>query len=213
MAPPFGSPGLQNCIEKWAKLRRPPPPPLCKLGIRLWARNHLILGEKWDEIWVKTFFFFFLVFALRLILGEKWDEIWVKTFFFLLFTWFWAKNGTKFEWRPFFGFFFLVFALHLILGEKWDEIWVKTFFFCSSRDFGRKMGRNLSEDFFLFALHLFWAKNGTKFECGNFKFWSMFFSNFLKFLAPPPFQYPAYATVYQYVINLSFVMLVQLYCI
>ena len=24
--------------------------PLCKLGIRLWARNHLILGEKWDEI-------------------------------------------------------------------------------------------------------------------------------------------------------------------
>ena len=33
-----------------------PPPPLRKLGIRLWAWNHLILGEKWDEIWVKTFF-------------------------------------------------------------------------------------------------------------------------------------------------------------
>ena len=29
-------------IEAW--------PPLCKLGIRLWARNHLISGEKWDEI-------------------------------------------------------------------------------------------------------------------------------------------------------------------
>ena len=40
---------------------------------------------------------------------------------FLLFTWFWEKNGTKFEWRPFF------FALHLILGERWDEIWVWQF--------------------------------------------------------------------------------------
>ena len=30
--PPFGSPGLQNCIEKQAKLRHGPP--LCKLGIR-----------------------------------------------------------------------------------------------------------------------------------------------------------------------------------
>ena len=43
-----------------------------------------------------------LFFALHLILGEKWGEIWVKTFylFFLLFTWFWAKNG------PFFMFYF-----------------------------------------------------------------------------------------------------------
>ena len=30
--PPFGSPGLQNCIKKWAKLRHAPPH--CKLGIR-----------------------------------------------------------------------------------------------------------------------------------------------------------------------------------
>ena len=51
--PPFGSPGLQNWIEKWAKLRHGPP--LCKLGIRLWARNHLILGENLDEIWVWQF--------------------------------------------------------------------------------------------------------------------------------------------------------------
>ena len=97
---PFESPGLQNCIGKWAKLRHGPPL-LCKLGIRLWARNHLILGEKQDEIWVKTFFF------------------------------------------------------------------------CFSPDFGRK--------------------NGTKFECDNFKFWSMFLSNFLKFQTPP-FLNPAYAT-------------------
>ena len=46
-----------NAIGPWlAKLHRKVskieawPPPLCKLGIRLWARNHLILGEKWDEI-------------------------------------------------------------------------------------------------------------------------------------------------------------------
>ena len=51
-------------------------------------------------------------------------------------------------------------------GRKWDEIWVKTFFFL------------------LFTW--FRAKNGTKFECDNFKFWSMFLSNFLKFLPPPP---------------------------
>ena len=94
--------------------------------------------------------------------------------------------------------FFL--ALHLILGENWNEIWVKTFFlflffyFCSSPDFGRKIGRNLSEDLFFLLFTWFWAKNWTKFECDNFKFWSMFLSNFLKFLAPPPFQNPAYAT-------------------
>ena len=71
--------------------------------------------------------------------------------FGLEIIWFWAKNGTKFEWRPF--------------CEKWDEIWVKTFFF-----------------FLLFTW--FWAKNGTKFEYDNIKFWSMFLSNFLKFLPP-----------------------------
>ena len=56
-----------------------------------------------------------------------------------------------------------------------------------SPDIGRKMGRNLSEDLFL-LFTWFWAKNGTKFECDNFKFWSMFLSNFLKFLAPPLFK-------------------------
>ena len=93
LPPPFGSLGLQNCLEKWAKLRHAPFPSLCKLGIRLWALNRLILGEKWDKMWVKTFFFLFsFSFALHLILGEKWDEIWVKNFFFC-------------------------FALHLIFGE------------------------------------------------------------------------------------------------
>ena len=66
-------------MEKWAKLRHGPP--LCKLGIRLWARNHQMLGEKWDEIWVKTFFF-----ALHLILGKKWDEIWVWQFQILIYV-------------------------------------------------------------------------------------------------------------------------------
>ena len=49
--------GLQNCIEKWAKLRHAPPPlQVGHQAFKLWDRNHLILGEKWDEIWVKTFF-------------------------------------------------------------------------------------------------------------------------------------------------------------
>ena len=101
MALPFESPGLQNCIEKWAKLRHAPP-------FASWASG---FGLEISWFWVKTFFF----------------------------------------------------ALHLILGEKWDEIWVKTFFF-------------------VFAIHLILAKHGTKFEHDNFKFWSMFLSNFL----PPP---------------------------
>ena len=82
--------------------------------------------------------------------------------------WFWAKIGMKFEWRP--------------------------LFFCSSPNFGQKMGRNLSEDFLFLLFTWFWAKNGTKFECDYFKFWSMFLSYFLKFLPPPSFQNPAYAT-------------------
>ena len=58
----------------------------------------------------------------------------------------------------------------------------------SLSDFGRKTGRNLSEDLFFYRLLFtwFWAKNGTKSECDYFEFWSMFLSNFLKFLAPPP---------------------------
>ena len=75
------------------------------------------------------------------------------------------------------------FALLLILGEKWDEISVKTFFY-----------------FYFLLFTWFWAKNGTKFECDNFKFWSMFLSNFLKFLAPP-FQNPAYTTGYDLILK------------
>ena len=80
---------------------------------RLWAREdlffalHLILGRKWDEIRVKTFFFCFFFFCSSPNFGEKMGPR-VKTFFF---------------------------ALHLILGRKWDQIRLKTFF-CSSPNFG-----------------------------------------------------------------------------
>ena len=53
--------------------------------------------------------------------------------FELEITWYWAKNGTKFEWRP---FFFICSSPDF--GRK------TFFFFCSSPDFGQKMGRNLS---------------------------------------------------------------------
>ena len=115
--PPFGLPGLQNCIEKWAKLRHGFP--LWKLGIRFDCTKGMLRA-------------FLSGFGLKV--GLKASE----ELFFLLFTWFWAKNGTKFEWRPFF------FALHLILGKKWDEIWVKTFFILFTW-FRAKMGWNLSE--------------------------------------------------------------------
>ena len=55
-----------------------------------------------------------------------------------------------------------------------------------SPDIGRKMGRNLNEDLFFCSSPDFGRKNGTKFECDNFKFWSMFLSNFLKSLPPSP---------------------------
>ena len=67
--PPLGRQDLHtkvSKIEAWTIL--------CKLGIRLWARNYLILGENWDEILVKTFFFV-CFFALHLILSENWDEM------------------------------------------------------------------------------------------------------------------------------------------
>ena len=154
-------------------------PPL-QVGHQALGSKSPDIGRKWDEIWVKTFFLLFTWFWAKnmtkfewslffFFCFQKWDEIWVKTFFFLLFTWFWAKNGTKFEWRP---------------------------FSCSSPDFGRKMGRNLSEDLFFLLFTWFWAKDRTKFEGDNFKFWSMFLSNFLKFPAPP-FQNPAYATGFE----------------
>ena len=53
--PPFWVATIAKLHRKVSKIEAWPP--LCKLGIRLWARNHLILGEKWNEIWVKTFFF------------------------------------------------------------------------------------------------------------------------------------------------------------
>ena len=71
---------------------------------------------------------------------------WASGFGFEI-TWYWAKNGTKFEWR---------------------------LFFCSSPDFGRKMGRNLS------------VTISNSDLCSSQVFWS--------FWPPPPFQNPAYAT-------------------
>ena len=81
------------------------------------------------------------------------------------------------------------------LGEKRDGPWVKTFFFfCSSPKFGRKMGRNLSEDlFFLCSSPTFGRKmrlnlSGTTSDsdlCSSQIFWNFWL---------PPFQNPAYAT-------------------
>ena len=65
-------------IEAW--------PPLCKLGIRfdhtkaMFECFFLALGEKSDQIWVKTFFFLLFTWFFR----ENSDQIWVKTFFFAL---------------------------------------------------------------------------------------------------------------------------------
>ena len=68
---------------------------------------------------------------------------------------------------------------HQGLGSKSPDIGRKIgrnlsedffFFFCSSSDFGRKMGRNVSEDLFFLLFTWFGAKDGTKFECDNFKF-------------------------------------------
>ena len=74
--PPFGSPGLQNCIEKWAKLSHGPPP------FASWASDFgLEITRFGHEIWVKTFFF-----VLHLISGEKWDEIWVWQFQILIYV-------------------------------------------------------------------------------------------------------------------------------
>ena len=77
--PPFGSPGLQNCIEKWAKLRHGAPFVSWASGFGLeitwyWAKN----GTKFE--W-RPFFF-----ALHLILGEKWDEIWAWQFQILIYV-------------------------------------------------------------------------------------------------------------------------------
>ena len=74
-------------------------------------------------------------------------------------------------------------------GEKRNGPWVKTFFFfCSSPKFGRKMGRNLSEDlFFLCSSPKFGRKmrlnlSGTTSDsdlCSSQIFWNFW---------PPPFS-------------------------
>ena len=126
------------------------PPPFGSLGLQncivKWAK--LRHGPPLCKLGIRLSGFWLEIWVSS---GEKRDGPWVKTFFFF-------------------------FALHLNLAEKWDEIWVKTFFFCSSPKFGRKMGRNLSEDLFFFALHLnlaekwdeIWVK--TFFFCSSPKF-------------------------------------------
>ena len=48
--------------------------------------------------------------------------------FGLEITWFWAKTGMKFEWRPFFCCFFVFFFCSSSdFGRKWEEIWVWQF--------------------------------------------------------------------------------------
>ena len=89
MAPLFGSPGLYNCIEQYAKLRYGPP--LWKLGTRFYHTVGLFcafllglhprLGKKSDSISVKTFFF-----SLHLSLGEKSDCFWMEQFLIQIFV-------------------------------------------------------------------------------------------------------------------------------
>ena len=107
-------------IEAW-----PPPPPLCKMGIRFDHTNGRfcasILGFVLEiGLNLSEELFFFL--ALHLILGEKPDKLWVKTFFCSSPD-FGRKTGRILNEDLFF-----FFALHLNLGESSDEFWVKTFF-------------------------------------------------------------------------------------
>ena len=66
-------------------------------------------------------------------------------------------------------------------------------FFCSSPNFEQKIGLNLSEDLFFCSSPNFGQK--IVLISGGTISYSVLFSNFLKFLAPP-FQNPAYATVH-----------------
>ena len=68
MAPPLGSPGLQNCIEKCAKLSHGPP---LQVGHQALGSKSPDIGRKMGRNLSENLFFF----ALHLILGEKWDEI------------------------------------------------------------------------------------------------------------------------------------------
>ena len=81
--PLFGSPGLQNCLEKWAKLRHGPPLWVGHQTFRLLAGNLSDFERKTGRNLSEDLFFFF---ALHLILGEKWDEIWVWLFQILIYA-------------------------------------------------------------------------------------------------------------------------------
>ena len=99
---------------------------LCKLGIRLWARNHLILGENGTKFEWRPLFCFFCCsspdFGRKM--GRNLREDLFFCFFFYSSPDFGRKMGRNLREDLFFCFFF---ALHLILGEKWDEIWVWQF--------------------------------------------------------------------------------------
>ena len=154
VASSFGRNFFLSCPSSIPDFRQKMGPPFFLFAL------HLILGKKWDQIWVKTFFLLFtkfwaknktqiwvktfFIFALHLILGKNWDQIWVKTFFF---------------------------ALHKILGKKWDpNLSEDLFYFCSSPNFGQKLGPNLSEDLFFCSSQNFGQKMGSKFEWRPFLF-------------------------------------------
>ena len=101
---PFGLPGSYNCIEYYAKLRRaPPPPPLCKLGIRFDHTKGNVLcvsftfastfGRKTGRNLSEDLFFF----ALHLILGEKRNWFWVEQFLIQIFI---LLEFSEFPGRP-----------------------------------------------------------------------------------------------------------------
>ena len=70
--PPFGSPGLQKLHRKVNKIEAWPPSPL-QVGHQALGSKSTDFGRKMGRNLSEDLFFF----ALHLILGEKWDEIWV----------------------------------------------------------------------------------------------------------------------------------------
>ena len=80
------------------------------------------------------------------------------------------------------------------LGPKLSEN-----LFCSSPNFGQEIGPKLSEDLFYFCSSPnFGRKIGLILSGTIFVSDLSSSKNFLKFLPPPPFQNPAYATVYRH---------------
>ena len=87
--------------------------------------------------------------------------------FGLKITWFRAKNGTKFEWRPF-------FCSSPDLGRKMGRNLSEDLFFCSSPDFGRKMGRNLGmtiSNSDLCSSQVFWSFCPPPFSKSCVRYW------------------------------------------